>query len=340
ANLLDLSGGQKKRVALARALIQPADLLILDEPTNHLDNATIVWLEHYLANYNGAILLVTHDRYFLNRVTNRIYELAHGNLYEYEGNYEYYMEQRLIREEEERQAEQKHANRLRNEMAGVKGGARASSTKQQARVEKIADMHEETFHTKKESVQIQVGSTRLGKEVLELEGLAKSFGDKTIWQDVDLLLKPHDRLGLIGPNGAGKSTLLEVIAGRLPYDAGQMTIGETVKIGYYKQGEEELDPNMRLIEYIKETADIIETVDGVVITAEQMLERFLFPRPKQWAYIKSLSGGERRRLYLLKILMEEPNVLLLDEPTNDLDIETLSILEEYIDHFPGVVLTV
>src|SRR5699024_2941923 len=271
ANLLDLSGGQKKRVALARALIQPADLLILDEPTNHLDNATIVWLEHYLANYNGAILLVTHDRYFLNRVTNRIYELAHGNLYEYEGNYEYYMEQRLIREEEERQAEQKHANRLRNEMAWLKRGARARSTKQRARVEKIADMQEETFHTKKESVEIQVGSTRLGKEVLELEGLAKSFGDKTIWQDVDLLLKPHDRLGLIGPNGAGKSTLLEVIAGRLPYDAGQMTIGETVKIGYYKQGEEELDPNMRLIEYIKETADIIETVDGVVITAEQML---------------------------------------------------------------------
>lgn len=339
-NIMHLSGGQKKRVALAKALIAPADLLILDEPTNHLDNATIQWLEQFLANYQGALLLVTHDRYFLNRVTTHIYELDNGNLYTYEGNYETFVEQKMIREEEERVQEQRHKNRLRNEMEWLKRGARARSTKQRARIERIQAMQERSFSTQEEQIEIQVGATRLGRKVIELENVAKKMGGKTLWEDFSFIVTPDSRIGIIGPNGAGKTTLLDVIAGRLPIDRGTVTIGETVKIGYYKQGEEELDPNMRLIEYIKEVAEVITRTDGVKITAEQMLERFLFSRYQQWAYIKSLSGGERRRLYLLKILMTEPNVLLLDEPTNDLDIQTLTILEEYIEQFPGVVMTV
>jgi len=339
-NIMHLSGGQKKRVALAKALIAPADLLILDEPTNHLDNATIQWLEQFLANYQGALLLVTHDRYFLNRVTTHIYELDNGNLYTYEGNYETFVEQKMIREEEERVQEQRHKNRLRNEMEWLKRGARARSTKQRARIERIQAMQERTFSTQEEQIEIQVGATRLGTKVIELENVTKKMNEKTLWEDFSFIVTPDSRIGIIGPNGAGKTTLLDVIAGRLAIDRGTVRIGETVKIGYYKQGEEELDPNMRLIEYIKEVAEVITTTDGTQITAEQMLERFLFSRYQQWGYIKSLSGGERRRLYLLKILMTEPNVLLLDEPTNDLDIQTLTILEEYIDQFPGVVITV
>lgn len=339
-NIMHLSGGQKKRVALAKALIAPADLLILDEPTNHLDNATIQWLEQFLANYQGALLLVTHDRYFLNRVTTHIYELDHGNLYTYEGNYERFVEQKVIREEEERVQEQRHKNRLRNEMEWLKRGARARSTKQRARIERIQAMQERTFSTQEEQIEIQVGATRLGTKVIELENVTKKMDEKTLWEDFSFIVTPDSRIGIIGPNGAGKTTLLDVIAGRLPIYEGTVTIGETVKIGYYKQGEEDLDPNMRLIDYIKEVAEVITKTDGTQITAEQMLERFSFSRYQQWGYIKSLSGGERRRLYLLKILMTEPNVLLLDEPTNDLDIQTLTILEEYMDQFPGVVMTV
>ena len=337
---MHLSGGQKKRVLLAKALIEQADLLILDEPTNHLDHETILWLEQYLANYQGALLLVTHDRYFLNRVTNIIYELANGNLYTYKGNYEAFVEQKMLREEEERRAEERHKNRLRNEMEWLKRGPRARSTKQRARIERIQQMQERTFHTENAKIDIQVGSTRLGSKVIELEGVAKQLGGRTLWKDFSFIVTPDSRIGILGPNGAGKTTLLDVIAGRLQADEGDVITGETVKIGYYKQGEEDLDPEKRIIDYIKEVAEVITTVDGREITAEQMLERFLFSRYKQWSYIKSLSGGERRRLYLLKILMTEPNVLLLDEPTNDLDIETLNILEEYIDQFPGVVLTV
>lgn len=339
-NVQHLSGGQKKRVALAKALIEPADLLILDEPTNHLDNVTIQWLEQFLANYRGALLIVTHDRYFLNRVTNYIYELDHGQLYTYEGNYETFVEKKMIRQEEERIAEQKHKNRLRNEMEWLKRGARARSTKQRARIERIQQMQERTFHKGDEQIEIQVGASKLGSKVIELENASKKINERTLWESFSFIVTPDSRIGIIGPNGAGKSTLLDVIAGRLKVDSGTVTIGETVKIGYYKQGEEELDPNMRIIEYIKEVAEVITTVDGIQITAEQMLERFLFSRYQQWGYIKSLSGGERRRLYLLKILMTEPNVLLLDEPTNDLDIQTLTILEEYIEQFPGVVMTV
>src|SRR5690625_1684582 len=335
-----LSGGQQKRVAIAKTLIQPADLLILDEPTNHLDNETIVWLEKHLETYKGALLLVTHDRYFLNRVTNHIYELDHGKLYIYEGNYELFLEKKLEREELEKNLQQKHKNTLKRELAWLKRGARARSTKQKARIERIDMLKEQKFQTNQENIDIQVGSTRLGKQVIELKSISKVLDGKTLWNDFSMLITPGDRIGIIGPNGAGKSTLLHVIAERIQPDEGEVKIGETVKVGYYTQGEEELNDDMRVIEYIKEIAEVIHTKDGKWITAEQILERFLFSRPKQWTYISSLSGGEKRRLYLLKILMQEPNVIILDEPTNDLDTQTLGVLEEYLNGFPGVVITV
>ncbi len=335
-----LSGGQKKRVAIAKALIQPANLLILDEPTNHLDNETIIWLEQYLTRYQGALLLVTHDRYFLDRITNRIYELDNGALYVYEGNYEVFLEEKAKREELNVSLAEKHDNTLKRELAWLQRGARARSTKQRARIERIDTLKEKKFNLEDKDVEIQTGSTRLGKQVIEVENLSKRIANKVLFKDFDYLIGPGDRIGIIGPNGSGKSTLLNILSKRLEADSGQVKIGETVKIGYYTQGEEELDEDMRIIEYIKEVAEVIQTKDGNYITAEQMLERFLFPRKQQWSYIKSLSGGERRRLYLLKVLMTEPNVIMLDEPTNDLDIKTLGILEEYLDHFPGVVLTV
>ncbi|WP_077296365.1 ABC-F family ATP-binding cassette domain-containing protein [Virgibacillus pantothenticus] len=335
-----LSGGQKKRVALANALIQPADLLILDEPTNHLDHATIEWLEKYLQTYPGSLLLVTHDRYFLNRVTNRIFELDRGNLYTYEGNYEVFLEKKAEREALERSEEVKHQNTLRRELAWLKSGVKARSTKQKARIERVYTMQQKTFDTRQENVEVPIGSARLGKKVIELKQVCKSFGDKEILSNVNQLLIPGDRVGIVGPNGSGKSTFLHIMAQRLSPDDGEVIIGDTVKIGYYTQGEEELDGDLRIIDYIKEIAEVIHTKDGSVITAEQMLEHFLFSRKQQWTYIRKLSGGEKRRLYLLKVLMQEPNVLFLDEPTNDLDTQTLSVLEEYLDHFPGVVVTV
>ncbi|KHE71744.1 ABC-F family ATP-binding cassette domain-containing protein [Halobacillus sp. BBL2006] len=335
-----LSGGQKKRVAIAQALIQPADLLLLDEPTNHLDNETIEWLEEYLASYKGALMVVTHDRYFLNRVTNLIYELDHGNLYIYEGNYETFLEKKAEREEWERQAEQKHRNTLKRELAWLKAGVKARSTKQKARIQRVEAMKEESFDTNKEQVDMAIGSTRLGNEVIELEGVSKSFADQKLVDDFNYLVVPGERLGIIGPNGSGKTTLLNMMAERVNPDHGKIKIGSTVKIGYYTQDHEEIDGSLKVIEYIKEVAEVISTADGDEITAEQMLERFLFPRSQQWTYIKRLSGGERRRLYLLRVLMSEPNVLFLDEPTNDLDTETLSVLEDYLDQFPGVVITV
>lgn len=336
----NMSGGQQKRVAIARALIQPADLLILDEPTNHLDNETIEWLEKYLTGYPGALLLVTHDRYFLNRVTNRIYELDLGSLYAYEGNYELFLEKKAEREANELASEQKHANTLRRELAWLRRGAKARSTKQRARIERVEDMQEQTFNTKRDEAEFQVGSTRLGKKVIELIGVSKAIGDRQLVEAFDYLLKPGDRIGIIGPNGAGKTTLLNIMAKRIKPDAGEVDTGETVKIGYYTQGDEELDGEQRVIDYIKETAQVIHAKDGEVITAEQMLERFLFPRNVQYTYIRKLSGGERRRLYLLKVLMTEPNVLFLDEPTNDLDTHTLGVLEDYLNNFPGVIVTV
>ncbi|WP_144462942.1 ABC-F family ATP-binding cassette domain-containing protein [Siminovitchia fortis] len=335
-----LSGGQKKRVAIAKALIQPADLLILDEPTNHLDNITIDWLEKHLTSYPGALLLVTHDRYFLNRVTNRIYELDNGQLYAYEGNYEFFLEKKAEREAEERSSEQKHANTLRRELAWLRRGARARSTKQKARIERIEEMQNRKFNTEKEKAAFQAGTSRLGKKVIELKGIEKSLDGRALITSFDYLLKPGDKIGIIGPNGVGKTTLLNIMAKRIKPDSGEIETGDTVKIGYYTQGDEELDGNQRVIDYMKETASVIHTKSGEPITAEQMLERFLFPRPAQWTYIRKLSGGEKRRLYLLKVLMTEPNVLFLDEPTNDLDTQTLGVLEEYLEKFPGVVVAV
>lgn len=339
-NTSELSGGQKKRVALAKALIQPSDLLLLDEPTNHLDNATIEWLEDYLTGYEGALLVVTHDRYFLNRVTNRIYELDKGNLYTYEGNYELFLEKKAEREALEKSEAQKHANTLKRELAWLKRGPQARGTKQKARTRRVHELQGESFDTEEKNISFEAASARLGKQVIELEGISKTFQDKTLLSDFDFLLVPGDRLGIIGPNGSGKTTLLNIMAERLQPDQGIIRIGETVRIGYYTQGEEELDGDLTVIDYIKEIAEVITTKDGQVITAEQMLERFLFPRSEQWTYIRRLSGGEKRRLYLLKILMTEPNVLFLDEPTNDLDTQTLGVLEDYLEHFPGVVVTV
>jgi ABC transport system ATP-binding/permease protein len=335
-----LSGGQKKRVAIAKALIQPADLLILDEPTNHLDNETVEWLETFLAGYKGSLLMVTHDRYFLNRVTNHIFELDNGKLYVYEGNYETYLEKKAEREELALQNEDKRQNTLRRELAWLRRGAKARTTKQKARIQRVESLQEETGPAAKGSVEFAIGSQRLGKKVIEVEGLSKSLDGNKLVDGLDYLIVPGERLGIIGPNGSGKTTLLNMLAGRMKPDSGSVEVGETVKIGYYTQDHDELDGNLRVVDYVKETAQVIHTVDGQTITAEQMLERFLFPRYMQYTYIRKLSGGEKRRLYMLKVLMEEPNVLFLDEPTNDLDIQTLGILEEYLENFPGVVLTV
>ncbi|WP_208590658.1 ABC-F family ATP-binding cassette domain-containing protein [Gracilibacillus suaedae] len=336
----NLSGGQRKRVAIAKSLIQPADLLILDEPTNHLDNDTIEWLEEYLPTYQGAILLVTHDRYFLNRITNRIFELDKGNLYTYEGNYQTFLEQKAIREEQEIQAEQKHKNILKKEIAWLKAGVKARTTKQKARIDRVEEMKEKTFDTKKQDLSFQVGSTRLGKKVMEVKNLGKSYDGKTLFKDFNFLIKPGDRLGIVGANGSGKTTLLNILAGRVEPDTGTIDIGETVEIGYYTQDHPPLDDSVKVIDLVRDVAEVVHTLDGSVITAEQMLERFLFPRSQQWTYVRKLSGGERRRLYLLTVLMREPNVLFLDEPTNDLDTETLAVLEDYLEQFPGVVITV
>jgi ATP-binding cassette subfamily F protein uup len=335
-----LSGGQKKRVAIAKALIQPADILILDEPTNHLDNGTIEWLEGFLAQYRGSIVLITHDRYFLNRVTNQIFELDQGQLYTYAGNYEVFLEKKAEREINAEHAEEKRQNLLRRELAWLRRGAKARSTKQKARIGRAEDLQEQKGPAVNKDLDFAIGSTRLGKKVLEIEHISKSYGGNTLIDDFSYLVTPGERIGIIGPNGSGKSTLLNMMAGRIQADQGTIDVGTTVRIGFYTQEHEEMDENLRVVEYIKETAEIVHTIDGQVITAEQMLERFLFSRSAQWTYIRKLSGGERRRLYLLKVLMEEPNVLFLDEPTNDLDTQTLSVLEDYLDQFPGVVLTV
>ncbi|MBM7551897.1 ABC-F family ATP-binding cassette domain-containing protein [Thalassobacillus pellis] len=336
----ELSGGQQKRVAIAKALIQPADLLILDEPTNHLDNETIEWLEEYLAQYQGALIVVTHDRYFLNRVTNLIYELDRGNLYIYEGNYHTYLEKKEERLEQERVSEEKRQNTLRRELAWLHRGAKARTTKQKARKQRVEALRKQSGPSSDQSIEFAAGSNRLGKKVIELDSVSKEIAGQRLINEFSYLVMPDERLGIIGPNGSGKSTLLNLMAERISPDEGTIDIGATVKIGYYTQDHQEIDGNLRVIDYIKEVAEVISTAKGEEITAEQMLERFLFPRSQQWTYIRKLSGGERRRLYLLRVLMNEPNVLFLDEPTNDLDTKTLSILEDYLDHFPGAVIVV
>lgn len=340
APVKQLSGGQKKRVAIAKALIQPADLLLLDEPTNHLDHATIEWLEGFLAGYKGAIVLITHDRYFLNRVTNQMYELDQGRLFKYEGNYEVFLEKKAERELNEAQQDQKRQNLLRRELAWLRRGAKARTTKQKARIQRAEALQEEEGVTGRGEFDFAIGSRRLGKQVIELTNVSKNYGNKTLINHLNYLIVPGERLGIVGPNGSGKTTLLNLLASRIEADSGEILTGETVHIGYYTQEDAEINGELRVIEYIKEIAEVVYTSDGKTITAEQMLERFLFPRSMQWTYIRRLSGGERRRLYLLRVLMSEPNVLFLDEPTNDLDTQTLSVLEDYLEQFPGVVITV
>jgi ABC transport system ATP-binding/permease protein len=337
----ELSGGQKKRVALAQVLIESPDLLILDEPTNHLDYDTVKWLEDYLSRYSGSLLLVTHDRYFLDRVTNRIFELDGGSLYSYKGNYANFLEAKAIREENETATLEKKKNLFRQELEWIRRGAKARTTKQKARIQRFDKLDEEVSNVRTaEKLDISLSGSRLGKQVLELKDASKSYGGKVILDGFDLLIKPGDRLGIIGRNGTGKSTLLNILSGRIQLESGAIISGQTVKIAYYTQENEDMDENKRVIEYLKETAEIVHTTDGKTISAAQMLERFLFPPYAHGTPIRKLSGGEKRRLYLLKLLMEEPNVLLLDEPTNDLDTQTLTVLEDYLEDFPGVVITV
>ncbi|MED3625069.1 ABC-F family ATP-binding cassette domain-containing protein [Neobacillus thermocopriae] len=337
-----LSGGQKKRVALAQALIAEPDLLILDEPTNHLDFNTVKWLEDYLSRYKGSILLVSHDRYFLDRVTNRMLELDGGKLYNYKGNYADFLEAKSIREENEAATYEKRKNLFRQELEWIRRGAKARTTKQKARIQRFEELNKKLSSGKPttDKLDLSMNGSRLGKQVFELKNASKRFGNKTILHQFNLIIKPGDRIGIIGQNGAGKSTLLNILAQRIPLDDGEFIMGQTVKIAYYTQEGEDMDENMRMIEYIKETAQIVETSDGKMVTAAQMLERFLFPSYTHGTPIRKLSGGEKRRLYLLKILMTAPNVLLLDEPTNDLDTQTLTVLEDYLEDFPGVVITV
>ncbi|RAV02420.1 ABC-F family ATP-binding cassette domain-containing protein [Paenibacillus sp. YN15] len=335
-----LSGGQKKRVALAAALIHPADLLILDEPTNHIDNETAEWLEGQLSRYRGALLLVTHDRYFLDRVATRILELYKGDIYPYEGNYAVYLEKKAEREEMQAASEDKRRNLLRRELEWLRRGAQARSTKQKARIERAEALQKQAPDAPQEAMEIHVTASRLGKKVLELENVSKAYGSKTLIKDLSALIQPGDRIGIIGPNGSGKTSLLRMLAGQLQPDTGSIETGSTVRMAYYTQENEELDPNKRVLEYIRDAAETIKLDDGITVTASQMLERFMFPQEQQWTYIGRLSGGEKRRLYLLRTLMGEPNALLLDEPTNDLDIQTLTILEDYLEHFPGTVIAV
>ncbi|WP_088041980.1 ABC-F family ATP-binding cassette domain-containing protein [Bacillus sp. EAC] len=335
-----LSGGQKKRVALAKALIHPSDLLILDEPTNHLDYECIVFLQEYIKRLQNAVLFVTHDRYFLDEVTTALLELSNGNIYRYEGNYQYYIEQRAAREEQDAATNEKRNNLFRRELAWMRRGAKARTTKQKARIQRFEDLSTKIGNQEQSELEMNFQQTRLGKKVVEFINVSKSFNDKNLLDNFNMLLLQNDRIGIIGENGAGKTTLLKMLVGEEVVDNGQIDIGQTVKVAYYTQIQENINPTMRMIDYIKEEAEVIHTPDGKTISASQMLETFLFPTHSHGVQVGKLSGGERRRLYLLRLLMTAPNVLLLDEPTNDLDIDTLTVLEDYIENFSGVVVTV
>ena len=334
-----LSGGQRKRVAMAGALISPVDILIMDEPTNHIDNETVDWLENYLGKCTKSLLMVTHDRYFLDRVVNKTIELDKGKLYTYQGNYSQFLELKAEREELELAGERKRQNLLRRELAWIRRGAQARSTKQKARIERFEEVSAIKAPELRGSVEISVGASRLGRKTIEINNVSMSYEGKKYIDDFSYIILRDDRVGIIGHNGCGKSTLMNIITGRLAPDSGTVEIGDTVKIGVFAQENGEMDENMRVIDYIKEVAEYVPTADGR-ITASQMLEKFLFKGDIQWSPISKLSGGEKRRLYLLKVLMAAPNMLFLDEPTNDLDIETLTILEEYLEDFPGAVVTV
>ena len=340
ATMGTLSGGQRKRVALAHALIERPGLLILDEPTNHLDAETISWLEEYLGRYSGALLLVTHDRYFLDRVTTRILEVERGTVQAFDGNYAYYLEKKEEQETARAVEGQKREMLIRRELAWLRRGAKARTRKSKARVERAESLIAQPREAARAALDMSVGSTRLGKKVLELRDITKSYGGRVLLEGFSRTLTPGERIGVIGPNGAGKTTLLEIIAGRVAPDAGSLEVGQTVRFGYYDQENRELDERERVIDYVRAVAERIETADGQFITASQMLEKFLFTGAMQYAPIAKLSGGERRRLYLLHVLMSAPNVLLLDEPTNDLDIQTLVTLEDYLDGFGGCLIVV
>ncbi len=358
AMVKDLSGGYRKRIALAAALLNEPDLLMMDEPTNHLDAESVEWLQEYLDRFGGAILLITHDRYFLDNVTNRILEIDRADLYTYAGNYSYYLEKKALQEESAASSQRKHQGVLRRELEWLKKGPKARSTKQKARIDRIGDMRDKEFKQTQGKVDIDTPGRRIGKKVIELENITKSYDGHTLllenitksydghtlFKNFSYEFTPSDRLGIIGGNGAGKTTLMNIITGRIEPDEGKVNIGKTIHLGYFDQHSDNilaaLDENQRVIEYIKEVAEVVTTADGNKITASQMLEKFLFPPEQQYAPIHKLSGGEKRRLFLLQVLMEAPNVLILDEPTNDLDVQTLAILEDYLENFNGCVIVV
>lgn len=343
----ELSGGQRKRLALAEILMQPCDILVLDEPTNHLDHAMAAWLEDYLKRWRGSLIMVTHDRYFLDSVSNRIVEIDKGKIYSYDTNYSGFLELKAQREEMEAATERKRQSILRGELEWVKRRARARSTKQKARLERYEEMKNQ--HGPQSDGQVSMSSitTRMGNTTIEIDGISKSYGGHTFIRDFSYIFLKNDRVGFVGTNGCGKTTLMKLLAGREEPDSGSIKVGQTIRIGYYSQeietskeaGIAYMDPKMRVIDYIRETAEFVRTEDGL-ISASAMLERFLFPPQAQYSLIGKLSGGERRRLNLLRVLMESPNVLILDEPTNDLDISTLTILEDYLDHYQGIVIVV
>ena len=343
----ELSGGQKKRLALAAILLVPCDILLLDEPTNHIDHEMADWLEDYLKKWKGSLIMVTHDRYFLDSVSNRIVEIDKGNIYSYDTNYSGFLERKAMREESEIAGERKRQSVLRKEIEWIKRGAKARSTKQKARIQRYETLRDQSAPDVDKKIEISSISTRMGKTTVELSHLHKAYGDRVLIQDFSYIFLKNDRIGFVGKNGCGKTTLMKMIEGRQKPDSGEVILGQTIKLGYYSQEIEEkkeagiayMDPSMRVIDYIKNTAEFVRTEDGL-ISASAMLERFLFPPEEQYSVIGKLSGGEKRRLNLLRVLMEAPNVLILDEPTNDLDIVTLSILEDYLDNYDGIVITV
>lgn len=334
-----LSGGQKKRIALVNTLLQPVELLILDEPTNHLDHEMSQWLEDYLLRFKGAVVMVTHDRYFLDRIVDRIVEVEHGGIYSYPGSYADYVALKMQRQNMEQASERKRKSILKKELAWLARGARARSTKQKAHIQRIEDMLAQEGPVEEKNVQLSSVASRMGKKTIELSGLCKSYGEQVLVDDFSYIFLKGDRIGIVGPNGCGKSTLLKMILGQVLPDAGNVEIGETIRIGYFSQDNSHMEESMKAIEYVREVAEYINTGDGK-ISASMLMERFLFDGTMQWTPIGKLSGGERRRLYLLRVLMGAPNVLILDEPTNDLDIKTLTILEDYLDAFEGIVIIV